>query len=159
MNAEEKEMITKASDEMLARYIIKNLASYDHENALDGDVGYLAEMLGEHRRQCAARPEVATSYPSFKLPVRYVEEPHEGGEWQDADGKPVLAEAIEEAINRYATLKPEERALKEARTLLAEAKEVLGRYWFHGTDDGESYNNDDVIEIDNRIEAFLKGGG
>jgi hypothetical protein len=98
MNAEEKEMITKASDEMLARYIIKNLASYDHENALDGDVGYLAEMLGEHRRQCAARPEGGRSWP-FKLPIRYVEEPHEGGEWRDADGKPILEVEIEEAIN------------------------------------------------------------
>lgn len=45
-------------------------------------------------------------------------------------------------------------SLAKAIALLEEAKVVLERYWFSDSD-GESYNNEDVIGIDDKISAFL----
>lgn len=46
--------------------------------------------------------------------------------------------------------------LELALTLLKEAHEVLSAYWFHELEDGDSDNNDDVIAIDMKIQAFLE---
>jgi len=46
----------------------------------------------------------------------------------------------------------------EALALLRDAKEVLDRYWSTtvGDDYPEDYNNEDVIAMSERIDAFLK---
>lgn len=48
--------------------------------------------------------------------------------------------------------------LNEAIALLKEADKVLGRYWYTVVDDGEyaeDFNNDDVIELNEKIADFL----
>lgn len=40
--------------------------------------------------------------------------------------------------------------------LLKEAREVLSSCWFTWDEDGESYNNDDVIDFTYKIDAELE---
>lgn len=47
-----------------------------------------------------------------------------------------------------------DQKLQLAETLLKEAAEVLRRHWF--SEDG-SYNNDDVIDVNERIDAYFRG--
>jgi hypothetical protein len=45
--------------------------------------------------------------------------------------------------------------LDKALKLLQEASEVLGCYWFR-SDGEDEWNNDDIIEINEKIDIFLK---
>jgi transcription elongation factor Elf1 len=57
MKSEFKRVVTQASEEMLARWILKNL-DWSGGNS-DENGAFLTSILLEHRRQCAA-PEAAT---------------------------------------------------------------------------------------------------
>lgn len=54
-----KRIVAQASDEMLARWLLKNLGGYDPEAAeAPGDAEFLTAILQEHRQQInAAAPE------------------------------------------------------------------------------------------------------
>ena len=52
-----------------------------------------------------------------------------------------------------------ERELAEARETLKESRDVLGHYWFGSYGDGDEYNNDDVIEISEKIDIILSKQG
>lgn len=47
-----------------------------------------------------------------------------------------------------------ERRVAEQATLLTEAREVLSNNWFR-SNDGEDYNNEDVIDMDRKIADYL----
>lgn len=49
----------------------------------------------------------------------------------------------------------EAEKLDEALVFLRKAREELPCYWFHDSDDGESYNNDEVIDLTREIDAFI----
>jgi hypothetical protein len=58
MKSEFKRVVTQASEEMLARWILKNL-DWSGGNS-DENGAFLTSILLEHRRQCAAPEAVAT---------------------------------------------------------------------------------------------------
>ncbi len=48
------------------------------------------------------------------------------------------------------------REYRISRELLAEVIEVLRCYWFTYDSEGESYNNDDVIEVTRKLEEVIQ---
>ena len=61
MKSEYKRVVTQASEEMLARWILKNL-DWSGGNS-DENGAFLTSILTEHRLQCL-RPEAALTMPS-----------------------------------------------------------------------------------------------
>jgi hypothetical protein len=60
-----------------------------------------------------------------------------------------------EDLQYWGTSELIEEILKQQQ-LLTDAHDVLKEYWFNQEDD--SYNNDDVIEVDQKITKHLEGG-
>lgn len=50
-----------------------------------------------------------------------------------------------------ALIRRQQEQLAQARKLLIQSSDMLGNYWFDG-----SYNNDDVIELNKRVDAYLE---
>lgn len=75
--------------------------------------------------------------------------------WSDDNAIKVGDPLTEEWLDRIRWLMG---AFNEAKGLLVEAEVILERYWF-SDHDGESYNNDDVIEMDEKIKKWLKESG
>lgn len=62
MKSEYKRIVTQASDDMLARWIIKNMLS-QQDSVEESNAQFLAAMLREVRRQCAV-PEGGVTVPA-----------------------------------------------------------------------------------------------